>query len=497
MTRRAAGTATRTEVVAVLGEWVARPGPLHRRLSDALRAAIARDELRAGDRLPAERDLARLLSLSRSTVVAAYDRLRDDGLVTSRRGSGTYVPRRVDDLAEEGDRPASVVQSAVMSGLGDPGDDIIELTVAAPSARAVLTEETLRDAVGDVRALVGTHGYVPLGLPALRDAVAAHLAHAGLPTRRSQVLITSGAQQGISLAIGLLVRPGDWALIENPTWSGAMDALRSAGANLIPVPLDEQGARADVIQGALRRVQPRIAYLCPMFQNPTGRLMGEARRRELVRLAGKAGLAIIDDNALADVSYGADPPPPLAAFATAHAGAGEILTVGSLGKLVWGGLRVGWVRASETTIDRLARLKVVADHGGSLVSQAIAIRLLERVDEVRAVRRVEGIERLELLRTLLADRLPDWSCNRPEGGHVAWVRLPRGDANEFSQAALRHGVAVVSGSLASPDGTMTDHLRIPFVAEPATLVEGVRRLAAAWTSYAASLHAREPVRIVV
>ena len=501
--------ANQSEIVAALGEWSTASGPLYRRLASALRRAIERGELGAGQRLPPERSLALLLSVSRSTVVTAYDELRDQGVLRSRQGSGTFVPTGEQPLWR-GARPPLVVQSAAMSGLdsGARGGldiavaderEIIELAVAAPPGIDVITPETLAAAASDVAELIRAHGYVPLGLPALRDAVAAHLSRAGLPTRRGQVLITSGAQQAIGLSIALFVRPGDSALIENPTWAGAMDALRAAGANLIAVPVDSAGARIDTMRELLSRSSPRLAYVCPTFQNPTGVVMPADRRRELARLAIDRGLPLLDDNALADLSLGAMPPPPVAAFAssTADRDAAPILTIGSMSKLFWGGLRVGWIRAPEALIDRLARLKVVADHGSSLVSQVLALRLLEQVDEAKAIRRRQGLERMELLRALIAERLPGWTSNQPAGGHLLWVRLPRGDAAEFSQMALRHGVAVVAGSVSSPDGSMTDWLRIPFVLERPALTEGVRRLAEAWERYSASLSSREPVKVVL
>jgi DNA-binding transcriptional MocR family regulator len=257
------------------------------------------------------------------------------------------------------------------------------------------------------------------------------------------------------------------------------------------------------MEDLLRRFTPRLAYLCPSHQNPTGVVMGETRRRRLARLVEETGLPLVDDNALAELSLESEPPPPVAAFLTARGGrdgsseAAPIVTLGSMSKVFWGGLRVGWLRAPEPIIARLARLKAVGDQGCSLVSQVIAVRLLDRIDEARAVRRAQGIERLAALRGLVDELLPGWTCNRPAGGHIAWLRLPRGDASELAQVALRHGVAVVPGSLASPDGGMREYLRMPFVAEPAVLGEGLRRLAGAWEVYAASLQGRDPGRILV
>jgi DNA-binding transcriptional MocR family regulator len=175
-----------------------------------------------------------------------------------------------------------------------------------------------------------------------------------------------------------------------------------------------------------------------------------------------------------------DPPPPLAALEPSA----PILTVGSLSKLFWGGLRVGWIRASEAILSRIARRKIMADLGGSLLSQLAATRLLANVAKIREIRRRELREKLDCLTRLLRRHLPEWSWSPPAGGLSLWVRLPRGNSDEFAQVALRHGVSVVPGSLTSPEGGLSDHLRLPFVLEKGPMEEGVLRLARAWSAYA-------------
>jgi DNA-binding transcriptional MocR family regulator len=161
-----------------------------------------------------------------------------------------------------------------------------------------------------------------------------------------------------------------------------------------------------------------------------------------------------------------------------------VLTVGSLSKLFWGGLRIGWIRASEELVARITRLKIMADLGGSVVGQLGAVRLLAEAERVRQARRREMRERLDRLTKLLARHLPSWRWEAPAGGLSLWVELPHGDAGAFAQVAMRHGVAVVPGSLASPTGGCAERLRIPFVLEAAPMKEGVERLARAWAAYA-------------
>jgi DNA-binding transcriptional MocR family regulator len=234
------------------------------------------------------------------------------------------------------------------------------------------------------------------------------------------------------------------------------------------------------LKETVTRAAPRLIYLMPTFQNPTGAVLPEASRRALARLSRDLQIPIVEDNTLADLSLGPKPPAPIASFDAAA----PILTIGSLSKLFWGGLRIGWIRASEEIVTRITRLKIMADLGGSLVGQLIAVRLLAEAEKVKAIRRREMRERLNRLTTLLTRRLPEWSWTPPAGGLSLWVKLPRGDANTFAQVALRHGVAVVPGTLASPDGGCADRLRLPYVLEAAPMKEGVERLARAWEAYA-------------
>jgi DNA-binding transcriptional MocR family regulator len=208
--------------------------------------------------------------------------------------------------------------------------------------------------------------------------------------------------------------------------------------------------------------------------------MPEACRRALARLSKEMRIPILEDNTLADLTLGGKPPAPIAAFDAAA----PVLTIGSLSKLFWGGLRIGWIRAPEELLARITRLKIMADLGGSLVGQLAAVRLLAEAEGVKQARRREMRERLDRLTRLLTRHLSSWTWTKPAGGLSLWVALPEGDANAFAQVALRHGVAVVPGTLASPGGGCADHLRIPYVLDAAPMTEGVERLAEAWAAYA-------------
>jgi DNA-binding transcriptional MocR family regulator len=295
------------------------------------------------------------------------------------------------------------------------------------------------------------------------------------------VLVTAGAQQAIYLSAWLYLQRGDSALVENPTYPGALDAISAFGAHLVGVPTRRAGVDLDRLREAVERTSPRLVYLIPSYQNPVGGVLSAYGRRQLASLVQSHGVTLLDDDSLSDLSLRGDqPPPPVASFAPDS----PILTIGSLSKICWAGLRLGWVRAQEATITQLARLKAVTDLGASMPAQVIATRLIDHLDEMRAQRSRILAERFSLVSDLLRSEVPDWSWDPPQGGLCLWVRLPYGSATEFSQVALRHGVSVVPGSVASCDGGFGDHVRLPFGHNPRVLEEGVRRLAAAWRAYA-------------
>jgi DNA-binding transcriptional MocR family regulator len=209
-------------------------------------------------------------------------------------------------------------------------------------------------------------------------------------------------------------------------------------------------------------------------------------------LAEEHQIPVIEDLALADLSLSAEPPPPIAAYSR-HA---PIVTVGSMSKLFWGGLRTGWIRGPVEIVQRIARFKAVTDLGCPLISQALSARLLARVDELRRQRRRDSQNRLKHLTRLLRQHLPTWRWETPQGGLLLWIRLPLGTADGFVKTALRHGVSIVPGSANSPDGRFSEYVRLPFVLEGKELEEGIRRLTRAWKNYL-QIRARSDARIGV
>jgi DNA-binding transcriptional MocR family regulator len=374
--------------IALLGSWTDRPGPVYQRLAEAMRAAIERGEIPPGTRLPSERALADRLAVSRTTVVSAYQQLRSGQWVESRQGSGTRVrgSARGPLAARLREDPAgSFRRHPVYRSLVEGPGGTIEFLGAHLPAPEILNREALRIDPAALAEVLRGPGYLPMGLPALRQAIARHLTRSGMETSEEQVLVTHGAQQAIGLAGALFVERGDAVVVENPTYLGSIDIFTGLSARLVSVPVGGDAAWVARLKETVARAAPRLIYLMPTFQNPTGAVLPVAVRRALARLSRELQIPIVEDNTLADLSLGAPPPAPIASF-DAEA---PILTIGSLSKLFWGGLRIGWIRASEEILARITRLKIMADLGGSLIGQLVAVRLLAEAERVKAIRRRE------------------------------------------------------------------------------------------------------------
>ncbi len=482
-------------LLQILGDWMGHDGPLYSRLTQAFVTAIENADLPTGTRLPAERAMAQALGVSRATVTQAYEALRDAGWVQSRQGSGTWVGSASQagrSVVPAGPRPLSSGTFFTRLMDSSPRPPINMSMAALPGADEIFAEGNsidLSDLLG-----VPSHGYAPLGYQPLRQEIARSYVRAEVPTLPEEVLVTTGAQQAISLLAGHYLQRGDTVVVESPTYSGAIDAFSRAGARLIPVPVGNDGIRLDVLAEALASAKPRLVYLMPTFQNPTGAVMSEEARRQVARLADQSQVPFVEDNTLADLSFGSHPPPPLAHYSRG----GTIISVGSMSKLYWAGIRIGWVRGPESLITRLGQHKVAADLGSSMVSQVLACRILPNHEQVQARQAKMLRTRLDLLETLLRERIPEWRWQRPEGGLSLWVRITSGDAHAFADQALRHGVAITPGSDLAPDDAFHDHIRLNYVVDESLLEAAVERLAAAWQAHrAAGGPQREAVEVKV
>lgn len=474
---RVVQTADRTigsrQLAALLpAEVVARPG--YRALADAVRTLILDGRVALHVRLPAERELAEAVGASRATVTGAYDLLRESGYVRSRRGSGTWTE------LPEGHRPVGAHAILGAGGYSADGDPGIDLAIAAMGAPDAALADAVAWAAPRLPALARHPGYHPFGLPDLRTAIADRFTRRGLPTRPEQILVTAGAQQAFALVMSLLCRPGDRVMTENPTYANALDALRHARLRTGSIAVSDAGWDLEIAESTLRQTVPRLAYVIPDFHNPTGALMPEEQRLRLLAATRRTGTWLVVDETIADIALDVPAPVPLASLAAGGA-ADHVVTIGSLSKTHWGGLRVGWVRATAKLITELTAVRVAADMTGSVLDQLVALPLLDGLERSLPGR----LERLRGQRAALVASLerhtPEWSWQVPPGGMSLWVDLGEPVSSALSERAAAAGVHIGRGARFGVDpGTFEHRLRIPYTLTADRLDEGVRRLAAAF-----------------
>ncbi|RMI14331.1 PLP-dependent aminotransferase family protein [Cellulomonas triticagri] len=476
-------------LVAALGRW-RRPGPAYAALADAVRRAVLAGALPLSTRVPGERELAAALGVSRTTTTGAYGLLRDEGYLVSRQGSGTVTalpgtaPAPLSPAPADRERSTRRTRERVLPALPVhhplAADGVVDLTIAACPAPTALAEATA-GAVVDLPRYAAGHGYAPLGLDVLREAVADRYTARGTPTTPDQVLVTSGAQHAIALLMATHAGPGDRVVVEQPTYPHAMDAARAVGARPVPVPTGAAGLDVDLLESTVRQVAPRVVYLIPDHHNPTGATLDAAARERVRVLARRTGTLVAGDEVLTDLTLDGPEPEPFAGDGTGT----RVVSIGSMSKSHWGGLRVGWLRGPADLVTRLALARRSGDLGTAVLDQLVAAALLRTgaspLDERRARLRTGR----DTLVALLGERLPTWRFTVPAGGQSLWVDLGASVSSALSALALAHGVRVAPGPTFGVDGGMEDRLRLPFTAEPADLARAVDGLALAWAALGA------------
>ncbi|MGV8886147.1 MAG: PLP-dependent aminotransferase family protein [Microbacteriaceae bacterium] len=442
----------------LLDNWRNSPAPAYLALAERIRLLVLDGRIGLDARLPAERDLAAQLNVSRTTVSATYAELRDAGYLESLRGSGSI---------------AKLPQRGVPHGqLSEPG--FLDLTKAAMPAIPVLAAAA-RTAAEQLPAYLGDSGFDPIGIPVLRQAIADRYTQRGLPTDPEQIMVTIGAQHAIALLARTLLGRGDRALVESPSYPHAYEALRVAGARLVAVNVTtDDGWDEGGLEQVIQRTSPSLGYLMPDFHNPTGRSMSAGLREKTVALAERHGTTLLADETMAELAIDDGVAPlPLAAY-------GDVITIGSVGKTVWGGVRVGWIRAERPVIQRLVRARSSGDLGTPILEQLMVVALLDDFDAILASRREQLRAGRDQLLHLLADRIPEWQVPRPAGGLTTWVNVGAPVSSQLTLAARSVGLHIAAGPRFGIDGAFERFLRIPFGHNPEEITRAVDGLAAAW-----------------
>jgi DNA-binding transcriptional MocR family regulator len=461
--RQAISRPSAEDLASILSGWSdSTHGALSRRLANAIRVAVTSGLIPDEARLPAERALATALGVGRSTVTAALEELRGEGLLRSRQGSGTVV---------RGTRHLVASSRIGEHFAGLPGVDLAAGNPPDPSHWPPMKVD-----VSDLISDGGGPGVHPLGLEALREALAMTYIREGLLTDTSQVHVTSGAHQAMALIMGAYINPGDPVAVEETSYPGIFDVIDNLRARAEPLATDAAGVVPESLEQVLSVHHPKVLYLQNGPHNPTGRVPAVGRLRELANILDRHDTVVVEDSTLAELAFDGRVRPELANLCRRAV----VASVGSLSKVAWAGLRIGWLRAPAPLIEQTMHLRLATDLGPAVPSQLFAIQLLPHLEEM-ARRRREAIAATvsQALECLRAD-FPDWQVDDPAGGSVLWARLPVTDSGSFVQIARRHGVHIAPGSVARAARAPDPHVRI-CVDRPWPLVEtGLRRLSLAW-----------------
>lgn len=488
-----------TKILSGLRLSSALSAPLYLQIATALAAKIQDFTLPTGTKLPPERELARLLGVSRTTAINAYRLLEERGLVSTRIGSGTFVSNDAPTFSQQ--TPTMPWEQLFTPGYKAPLSSIMRSLIDSPTA-----DDTISMAAGmpdpafypldmihsqlDIRrhpidptdlGLIATEGYLPL-----RRSLSAWQTRLGNSASADQILIVSGSQQGLYLVVKAFIEPRDYVIVESPTYLGAIQLLESSGARLLCLPPSGK-IDMEIFEDYLVRYRPKFFYTMSDFQNPTGRTMSLSERQELIRLAARHRLTIIEDDPYSQLYYGAPPPPSLKQLDTY----GGVIHLGTFSKVLFPGLRTGWVHTAPTVINRLAQEKQYVDlHTNNLAQMMLNTYLIEDAipAHLSSVRREYKKRRNAMAAAIRKYCGPLMDFDLSEGGLYLWGRMgPSVSPSELLRRSAALGISFVPGDAFYAHGLASHEIRLCFAThDEERLTEGIRRLGRALSAVAAT-----------
>jgi DNA-binding transcriptional MocR family regulator len=487
------GSLNPSSLARLLGQWNRGAAPAYRELADVVRLLILDGRVPLDVALPSERALSATLGVSRTTVTAAYASLREQGFLSSRQGSRgrTCIPRQLPLGANGPGGAAGLINQNGLSGAPGPAapPGLIDLAYASLPASGEVVHRAFAAALTELPALLPGFGYDAIGVAPLREAIAARYSDAGAPTTADQILVTSGAQHALNIVLRTLAGRQDKVLVDHPTYPHALDAIRASGCRPVPVALP-QGGGWDLVamEAAMMQQRPKMAYVVPDFHNPTGRLMSDPQRRRLVRAAAAAGTVLVVDETLRELNLDGASTASLSAFSLA------VVTIGSLSKSHWAGLRTGWIRASRPLIQRFAAARTTMDLGGPVVEQLAAAHLVRSLAEPLPARLAWLRGNRTVLLELIGEHLPQWKPERPDGGLSVWCRLPDPISTALTVIAPDVGIRLAAGPRFGVGGAFEHYLRVPYTLPPEQLETAVLALRSAQAKLDAAPQLRRSLR---
>jgi DNA-binding transcriptional MocR family regulator len=474
--------------------------PIYRQLIRHIRMQIESGTLPAGARLPASRDLARQLNISRISVVNAYAELRAEGYLSAHAGRGTFVSKDGSSNPTPEKSNGTSASSATIENPQNPDRSLREMMRLArqpgiisfaygsppPEFFPVLP---LRDALNTVLERDGAKALsyeLPEGYGPLRVAVRDYVSALGIQCMTDNVLITGGAQQGIDLVVQALLSEDETVVTSNPTYLGMIDIARTRRVQVHGINSDEEGLRLDMLENYILDNRPHLIFVMPTFQNPTGTVMPLHRRRQLLNLANEYNIPVLEDGVYHEFRFEGEHLPPLKALDDT----GIVIHVSAFTKMLLPGMRIGYVICDSSHYERLLRVKQAADIATPGLNQRAIHLMLERgILAQQLERNNRELKRRRDAAIAAAEKyFPPGTCwNVPQGGLYMWVKLPKTGptAAELYISAIQMGVAYAIGNVFYTNGCGTHHMRVNYGShKPADIEEGFRRLGRAWRELA-------------
>jgi GntR family transcriptional regulator/MocR family aminotransferase len=481
--------------------------PLYAQIVSQVRRMMADGTLKMGDRLPANRELAKTLGVNRTTVTNAYAELTADGLISSEVGRGTFVcaiPEPAREPARSFASPSPMPWSALLTDrkrdlwLGAmlhhlPSKDAISLAYSLPPADLFPLEDfrrcvdrVLRREGRELLQLGMASGYGPL-----QEYLVSQMALSGIHVKPEEVLITNGAQQSLDLIRQILVEPTEEVAIEDPTYPGALSIFCGGQSRHISIPVTSHGIDLGVLEDILSQRRPKLIYTIPSFHNPTGVTMDISSRRALLELAARHRVPIVEDDIYSQMRYNGPALPPLKALDQY----GLVIYVNSFSKMGFPGLRVGWIAAPRVVIEHLSREKERSDLHASMLAQAALYEFSRHgllAKHVKKIKKAYGERRDRMLAAMDKHFPAEAVWSKPDGGMSIWVTLPEQlNASQILLESAERGVTFSPGEHFYASLPRLNMMRLSFtMATPSQIDEAIKRLGAVIKNRLLSLRRR-------
>ncbi len=467
--------------------------PIYLQIKNQLRGMIYNGSLIPGSQLPPERKLAESLGLNRSTILTAYRELKADGLVDSHVGKGTVVLPVLSQVSEKYDSMEIPAFHQFFSQTAERANDPLlndllrmanqKKTISFSAGISALENDPVESLKGIEKELLEQSDHFALkhmptgGLPSLRENIAWLMGERGAKIRADEIIVLSGSQQGISLAAQAFLDFGDVVIVEEPSFFSALQIFHTAGARIIGVPVDENGMKVEVLEQLLRRYRPKMIYTMPTYQNPSGVSMSLERRRRLLELAYQEKVLILEDDPYGELRFEGPKLPSLFELDSY----GYVMYLSTFSKILFPGIRIGWMAAHPQIIHQMTMLKQLNDLHANSISQWIVDRFLKNGGYSEHIQRLtkEYREKRDCMAEALMNHpVEGLEWTKPLGGFFFWLKLPDNLPHmTLLVNAEENGVSYVPGTAFFTGGRGGAYMRLNFTyPSKEEIADGIQRL---------------------